>query len=225
MPTYNDVANLILTNLDDAIPGGITATAHRAVEQSLLDFAKEIAEAQWLQGDIKEIDCTQQYILDNFVQSGPEKGKGNVGGPREGWAICNGFNGTRNRTGRVSIAWGDVTPLGTVGEASQFTSMGTTINAPIIGGQKDAVIIDHTHEYQDACYAENGGHKPTGNMGGSGDTDGDNGFYYRTRSGAMVGSPPAVGSRPLTDNPQSSTGSGLNKNMQPYIVTLFIQKL
>lgn len=213
MATYNSVLTLIQTLLQTN--SDITAFEHRQVEESILAFARD----QWLPGDIKEIDCTNAYITANFDTNGV----GIVGGEREGWAICNGYNGwTRNRTGRVSVGYGTNTPLS---GAPQFPSVGTSLTTPVIGGSKDAAIIDHTHEYQDAMYSEQGGHKPTGNMGGSGDTDGDNGFYYRTRNGAQMSTPPPMGQRPLTDNPQSSTGSGNDKNMQPYIVTLFIQKL
>ena len=126
MPTtaYTTVSQLISNLLPSGSPAGITADNHRTVELALLAFA----EGQWVTGDIKEVDCTQAYILDpaNFIQSGTEKGKGTVGGPRDGWAICNGLNGTRNRTGRVSVAWGDVTPLGASGEASTQPNIGGT---------------------------------------------------------------------------------------------------
>ncbi len=213
MATYNSVITLIQTLLQTN--SDITALDLRQVEEAILGFARD----QWLPGDIKEIDCTNAYIAANFEGgTGPTAGLGIVGGEREGWAICNGRNGTKNRKGRTSVGFTDST-YDINNDSGNYPTMGAT------GGFTDTAIIDHTHEYQDACYAEQGGHKPTGNMGGSGDTDGDNGFYYRTRNGAQSSTPPAVGSRPLTDNPQFSTGSGLNKNMQPYIVTLFIQKL
>lgn len=211
MTTYNDVLAIINANLQ---PGtNITAEEHIAVEESLADFVK----SQWLTGDIKEIDCSDAYIAANFEQNGVGKNE------REGWHICNGLNGTRNRAGRVSVGYG-TPPVGTV-NVDTFPTM-LSGGSPILGGSKDAQIIDHTHEYQDAYMAESSGHKPAGNiLGSNGGQDTDNGFFYRTRTGTGVTTPPAVGSRPLTDNPQSSTGSGTGKNMQPYIVTLFIQKL
>jgi hypothetical protein len=184
----------------------ITASDHRQVEVALLEFA----ESQWLTGDIKEIDCTDAYIAANFEGgTGPTAGLGIVGGEREGWAICNGNNLTKNRGGRTSIGYDD----------TNYAVMGA------IGGFTDSAVIDHRHEYQDAYFAEVNGHKPNGAIAGSGDTDGDNGYYYRNRNGAVSSSPPPIGYRPLTDNPEYSQGSGLNKNMQPYIVTLFIQKI
>ena len=129
MATYIEVSQLIIDLLPTA--GNITANDHRTVEQALLDFA----ESQWLTGDIKEIDCTNQYITDNFESDGTGKND------RVGWAICNGNNGTRNRTGRVSVAYG-TTPLGS--GAAAFTAMGTS-GSPTIGGSKDAVVVSHEH--------------------------------------------------------------------------------
>jgi hypothetical protein len=188
MATYNDVLAAINANLADS--SNITANLHRAVEVALLDFA----ESQWLPGDIKEIDCTNAYISANFDANG-------IGiNERVGWAICNGYNGlTRNRTGRVSVAYGNVPPLGAAGEASQFTSMGNAINSPIIGGQKDAVVVAHTHTIS---YGNSGTNT---NTQVKGDADGDNLLGTKTTNSTGV--------------------PGTDKNMQPYIVTLFIQKL
>lgn len=212
MVQFNDIITLITGLLPSN--SQITAANHRTVETAILTFAKE----QWLPGDIKMVGCTNAYITANFVTSGPTAGLGLPGGEREGWAICNGLNLTKNLKGRFPLGFTDST-FDIDNDAGNYPTMGAT------GGFTNAAIIDHTHEYQDAYFAENNGHKPVSNIGGSGDTDGDNGFYYRTRSGVGSVSPPAPGSRPLTDNPQFSTGSGLNKNMPPYIVTLFIQKL
>ena len=208
MATYNEVSQLIL----DLLPTGnqIRSVDHRTVEQAILDFAK----SQWVAGDVKEVDCTNQYIIDNFESDGMGKNE------RAGWAICNGNNGTRNRTGRVSVGYGVTGASG----APSFTSVGATMNAPVLGGSKDAVVVDHNHEYQDAYFAEVNGHTPAGDIAGSGRSDGDNGYYYRNRNGGASLNPAPIGQRPLTDN-ASFGQSGENKNMQPYIVTLFIQKI
>jgi len=189
MATYISVRDLILEKL---APGqNITALKHQDVEKALLDFA----EAQWLVGDIKEVDCTNQYITDNFETNG--KGKNE----RLGWAICNGNNGTRNRTGRVSVAYGNVTPLDST-NASQFTAMGTT-GSPIVGGSKTHTLSilempAHTH-------TEIG---PDGDSSHAGGSSG-----YNRPNGKQT-------------NDTSSAGGGVaHNNMQPYIVTLFIQKI
>jgi hypothetical protein len=209
MAAYSDVLNLINSLL--ASGTDITATEHRQVEIALLDFA----ESQWLTGDIKEIDCTDAYIAANFESTGPNKGRGIIGTEREGWAICNGYNGTRNRTGRVSVAWGDVTPLGTAGDATTQPLIGATINAPVISGKKDHVLSvnelpAHNHVFpgDDQLAGANniGGwtNRTTANFNYDANSGGGGGKIYRT----------------------SDTGTGTaHNNMQPYIVTLFIQKL
>lgn len=188
MASYNDVLTAINSNLADGTQ--IAAALHRAVEIAILDFA----ESQWLPGDIKEIDCTDAYIAANFDANG-------IGiNERAGWAICNGYNGlTRNRTGRVSVGYGSVTPLGTAGLASTHPSVGASISSPVIGGQKDAVVVAHTHTIS---YGTSGTNTSTQVKG---DADGD----------TLIG----------TKTTNSTGVSGNNMNMQPYIVTLFIQKL
>ena len=220
MPTtaYNNITALILSKLPTASGTGITASDHRDVENALLAFA----ESQWVEGDIKEIDCTQQYILDNFEQTGPNKGKGLVGSPREGWAICNGLNGTKNRTGRVSVAWGDVTPLGATGDASIFPNISPvgnpTSTTPVIGGDKDAVLVSHAHslftnEQRSQANLTLLAGEPVARRASSG---GDNDYgMQKTATGLL----PTVGTSSIEGV------SGTDKNMQPYIVTLFIQKI
>lgn len=55
----------------------------------------------WVRGDIKHVDCTTDYIANNFLPDGTGINE------RFGWAICNGNNGTKDRRGRLSIAWDD----------------------------------------------------------------------------------------------------------------------
>jgi hypothetical protein len=130
----------------------------------------------YLTGDIKEVDCTNTYILLNFDATG-------LGiNDRAGWAICNGLNGTKDRNGRVGIGYG-----------SSYTTMGVT------GGSKDAVVVSHNHVINEV-YNEN----TTG-----------------TKVGSGGGTIESVG----TQNVSTTGVSGTDKNMQPYIVTLYIQKL
>lgn len=74
-------------------------------------------------GDIKEIDVSTAYIAANFDVTGLGTNE------RLGWAICNGNNGTRNRSGRVAMQY-DVT---------NYPTLGAT------GGSKDAVVVSHSH--------------------------------------------------------------------------------
>lgn len=130
-------------------------------------------------GDIKEVDCTNAYITANFDATGLGTNE------RLGWAICNGNNGTKNRNGRVSIAYG-----------TDYVNMGDT------GGSKNSVVVAHSHTYTQ---------------------------YQLDQEVSETGS----GVRSLNKNDNqvgafttSTTGeSGVGKNMQPYIVSLFIQKL
>ena len=189
MITYNEVLSDIENKLADS--DNIKALRHQEVNLSILNFT----EIQWLYGDIKEIDCTTAYINLNFDGTG----KGKVGSEREGWAICNGNNGTKNRTGRVSVGYGS-SPSGWV--STNFSSIGPNNYTPVYGGSKDAVVVEHTHNYQ--------------TRGGT-LTNGEDSSKFRdnsTNPGPF---------NPYTTDPAGS--SGTDKNLQPYIVTLFIQKL
>lgn len=208
--TYSDIQALILSNLPTG--GNITAANHRAVENALLAFA----ESQWLPGDIKEIDCTDAYIAANFTNTG----MGIIGSEREGWAICNGQNGTRNRTGRVSVGYG-ATPSGS---APAFPSIGT--GSPIIGGSKDSEVISHSH------YTTVAGSQQIGNTNSLYDGTGANRAELGLASRAFDQGSDAFDYELVTATGTIAAGktstvgnSGTDKNMQPYIVTLFIQKL
>jgi len=193
MITYNEVLSNIQNKLADS--DNIKALRHQDVNLSILNFT----DIQWLTGDIKEIDCTNAYINLNFETAGTNIGKGKVGGEREGWAICNGNNGTKNRTGRVSVGYGS-SPFGWV--SAIFSSIGPNNYTPVYGGSKDAVVVEHTHNYQ-------------------------------TRGGTLYNGEDSNKFRDNSTNPgpfntytTDPTGvSGTDKNLQPYIVTLFIQKL
>lgn len=74
-------------------------------------------------GDVKEIDVSNAYLTANFDATGLGKNE------RLGWAICNGNNGTRNRSGRVAMNY----------DVSNYPTLGAT------GGSKDAVIVSHSH--------------------------------------------------------------------------------
>ena len=182
MAKYNDILTDILNKLPSGYPGGIgiTAEKHREVETSILNFAKN----QWRIGDIKEVDCTDAYINLNFERSGPNIGKGKVGGEREGWAICDGNDGRLNLTGRVCIAY----------ETSMLFN-----GSPIYGGSKDAVVVSHKHTFES--------YTSTNTVEDDDDDVTTANDESRTTTGA------------------SSGVSGTGKNMQPYIVTLFIQKI
>ncbi len=224
MPTYSEVQAKILANLGTG--SQITALKHQEVENDLLLFAKEIAESQWVTGDLKMIDCTNDYIELHFITQGLSWGMGKVGGEREGWAICNGNNLTMNRTGRVPMGWGT---------NNAFDSRGVNIKQPnmktAVGGSVDYGANSHTLTVQEMPTHVHG--IPT--HGASG--DGFAGTNYSGYTQAIPGAIPNQLYVQLTDRPPTTpkpnntyntqqTGSSIAHNIvQPSMVTLFIQKL
>jgi hypothetical protein len=177
----------------------IMASEHRDVENAIVD---SIFTDKSLKGDIKEIAVLQSYIAANFEPSSSQfEGRALPNSERAGWAICNGKNGTVDKRGNVSIGYDPVNyPLLTLSGANGA-----------VGGAKTHTLSvtempPHTHS------------RPRGN---------DNNLNY----GA---SPARYGWQAIDDAygdfPTSSTGgqNGITQahnNMQPYIVTLFIQKI
>jgi len=142
--------------------------------QNLVDFVNINANA--FQFEIKDLWVTQAYIDDNFDETGLGVNL------CEGYAICNGQNGTPNLDGLVSIGYG--------------------VNYNVIkaiGGSKNAVVVEHTHGV--GSYGSGTG---TITFSGIGLTSGSDVVYSRTNSEGQ---------------------SGINKNMQPYMVLLKIMKL
>jgi len=220
MATYTSVNNLIQTLLGTGTD--ITAVELQTVQQELLNYTRD----QWLTGDIKEIDCNDAYIAANFETSGPTKGRGIVGGEREGWAICNGLNGTKNRTGLVSVAYGTIAP--TIG-SNAYPSMESSLSpgSPNYGGNKNAVLIAHKHD--SVVFGPGASNKTLCNTSGTGTTQPAGTYHMNTTTQNNTAPANQTSTKGITsvgnifnDDPNQT---GLNANMQPYIVTLFIQKL
>ena len=139
--------------------------------QELVDFININATA--FQFEIKDLWVSQAYIDDNFDGTG-------LGVELcEGYAICNGQNGTPNLDGLVSIGYGNNYNV---------------IKA--ICGSKNAVLVEHSH-----AIAVNT------NAAGSG--------FPAFEASSTVG----------TFQTSTEGVSGINKNMQPYMVLLKIMKL
>jgi len=68
------------------------------------DFRSNRLDRVWLTGDIKEVDCSYDYFMANF------DGTGLGINEREGWAICNGQNDTKDRRGLMSIQFDPTKP-------------------------------------------------------------------------------------------------------------------
>lgn len=182
----------------------IIASEHRDVETAIVD---SIFTDKSLIGDIKEIACNQQYIIDNFepISNTLEEGKAFSTSERVGWAICNGKNGTVNKMGRVAIGYDPINyQLGSVAGSNT-------------GGSKNAVLIGHEHD----SIVYNNGQKGVNQLG-----TGTSIYGW-----AIGGGNATEKTNKTSKNGISNTGStsnnetGTDKNMQPYIVTLFIQKI
>lgn len=153
------------------------ATGEKNTAAEVRTLFSHIVQSIYLPGDIKEVDCSNEYIAANFTENGLGINE------RTGWAICNGLNGTQPRGGRTSIAYGD-----------EYSDLGAR------GGSKNAVVVAHSHTVS--------GIKKYNNSFGT------NGFYDRSQTADTAGI-----------STESTGESGVGKNMQPYIVSLFIQKL
>lgn len=183
----------------------ITAERHRLVEIALLNYIS----GSFNTGDIKEVDCTEAYIATNFDSTGLGRYE------RDGWAICNGANGTRNRNGRVGIARG-----------TSYPSVGTAFNSPVIGGEERQTLqivempahYHHTPGSVFKSFAAGSGDYGNSSSQGRGSDNGDNGELaignlssnYNTGGAALE---------------RTVGGNQSHNNMQPYIVSLFIMKL
>jgi hypothetical protein len=108
--------------LTSNIPVENDTNLERITGQELVDFININANA--FQFEIKDLWVSQAYIDTNFDSSG----LGIL--ICDGWAICNGLNGTPNLDGLVSIGYGQNYNV---------------IKA--VGGSKDAVLVSHTHTF------------------------------------------------------------------------------
>ncbi len=184
----------------------ITKQARFGTSAVQYNYADLQVARPWLKYDVKEVDCDATYLLANF-----DLGTGLGKGERVGWAICDGRNGTRNRGGRVSVGFEVITidPSDNVWDAVY-----NTIGA--IGGEKKHTLT-----------AQEFNHRHSGDMGeGTGpasvpDNTTPNPLNQRDRkfyTDYLIG---GVNGTDGGANPNPSP----HENRQPFIVTLFIQKL
>ena len=174
--TFTNLQNLINSNLADL--SNIVPLKHREVETALMYNSTFLYEVREL-----DIPDSQLATFTGLYFNGTGLGVDLF----DGWAICNGQNGTRDRGGRTSIGWKN----------------GDTIGA--IGGNKDAVVVSHSHS-------------ATTNANitlGSGDA----------KDISINGIVSPVTGAPVTATVNASGESGIDKNMQPYMVLLKIMKL
>jgi len=180
--------------------GSITAIEHKEIELLLVDavYGAQI-------GDIKEIAANDDYIISNFQTGGSnnEEGKGLASGVNTPLGISTGerygwaiCNGKNGTINKKGkVAIGYDPSLYPLGPVAGNNT----------GGSKNAVVVSHNHSM----------------------LDNRNVLYYDTDGTVAInlrsGSP---GWGVSTINVTNSSGeSGVDKNMQPYVVTLFIQRI
>lgn len=146
-------------------------------------------------GDIKPIKCDITYLNDNFEPSGLGKNL------RLGWAICNG--NTHSGQQMENIAGKTI-----VGFGGSFTTFSQEIGSP------DAVLVEHSHNTVSVGLVE-GVFSSLRKFLGSLRTSGANLEYdLQGRTNA-----------PTTGETSTVGVSGTDKNYQPSIILLYIQKL
>ncbi len=183
----------------------IIASEHRDVETAIVD---SIFTDKSLKGDIKEIACNQQYIIDNFEPSSNtlEEGKAFTTSERVGWAICNGKNGTINKMGRVAIGYDPINyQLGTVAGSNTGGAKTHTLSV--------TEMPPHGHKFGPLFRNDN---LADNNMPPRGSNAPVSGYAQTNLTGGSG-----------SGNFENTTGGSTvpHNNMQPYIVTLFIQKI
>ena len=217
-PPKQEIVNLIDSYLQTN--GNITAAQHKEIELKLVDA---IYGAQI--GDIKEIAADDNYIISNFQtgSSNNEEGKGLASGvntpngistgERYGWAICNGKNGTINKKGKVAIGYDpSLYPLNSVAGSNT-------------GGFKDAALVSHSHYI--AVWASETNNN-TGSLYDGTTSDREQGLSTRAFNQSSDAFDYELVATPGTQNAGRTSvqgTSGLDRNMQPYVVTLFIQRI
>jgi hypothetical protein len=118
--------------LDSLLAHELTGDLKKSTVNQLLQLLRPLVGK--LQYEVVELDVNAQYIANNFDETG-------LGiNLCEGFAICNGNNGTKNRDGRSSLAYG------------------STFNFPgVFGGFQDATLVEHNHRMGDESGATGSG--------------------------------------------------------------------
>lgn len=113
---------------DSKMAHEIGDTLYRFTLKELVNFVRSQSVSQPY--EIKYIRVpNSQYIVDNFEMAvGGTQGLGKSGGIWEGWAICNGNNGTDNLDGQTLIGYG-----------ANYNTVGSFV------GSADAVVVKHSH--------------------------------------------------------------------------------
>ncbi len=182
----------------------ISAAEHREVERALLEaiYGSFNTVSNVQKGDIKEIAISPSELNTYFETSGPNIGRGRAGNIRYGWAICNGANGTVDKSGRVTTGINTSSSGGSSLKPLWNKDVKYTDGEELVK-LKLAQIPSHTHN----------GHviKASSKWSGGGHDSGDNATSTTGATEAAGGN--AVG------------GTDGHNNCQPYVVGVFVQKI
>lgn len=200
-PKKNEILDLINTKL--ASNTSISADEHREIEIALTNA---IYDGSVQLGDIKEIAISN---LNDFETSGANIGRGKVGTIRYGWAICNGYNGTVDKRGRVSTG-------------INISSAGGDSSKPLfakdngyLGGYESvrltlSQIPPHTHNI-DLPFDQTNQSNDMQTLYNTGRSD----------EGWLPVNPTPI----KNAGGNSAGGTDAHDNCQPYIVGVFVQKI
>ena len=152
--------------IDSLLAHEITGDLYKGTVNELLQLLRPLVGK--LQFEIVELDVPNQYVIDNFDSTG-------LGiNLCLGFAICNGQNGTKNRDGRTSIAYGEnYNFIGALGGATTHTL--TVAQMPIhshdingstntTGGSGQNVVNNATDNTGDVTTKTEGGGQSHNNM-------------------------------------------------------------
>lgn len=157
----------------------------------------EIALLDYIQANLSQSGDIKVIKADTTYLNANFEANGLGKNLRLGWAICNGNNGTPNFNGRVIVGYGSEYP---------------TLNA--IGGSKDSVLISHTHKTVTLA-------NPTSEYTASNKYT----AAFRTAGGDAQYGLQGTPTLPTTGETTQEGEIGTDKNMQPYIVQIYIMKL
>lgn len=165
----------------------VKKTEHADVEDALLD-------AICIPFQVIEMDCTQQFIDDNFDWApGLTQGLGiNL---MDGYAFCNGNNGTKDRRRRTSVCY----------DPANYTSGINYSDIDAKGGSANAVLVSHNHTIT------------LSQLNGENDSN--------VPYAAFCNSGTNTQSQDVTATSTTAGEPGTDKNMQPFLITFFVQRL
>ena len=202
------------TNQLEVEPYGITPPG------AIMQYAASSSPLGWLLCDGSAVSRTTYARLFSVISTTYGVGNGfttfNV--PNLQGRVPVGLNPTDPTFNTLNNVGGEKQHILTVGELAAHAHTGITQSAG-----------DHTHNYNDAYFAENRG-GGGGKLGTSSTTDTDNDFYWRTAAGGYSTSPQDIatstaGAHTHNFTTNATGSSNPHNNLQPYIVLNYIIKL